>query len=73
MVDFFNKLSEQHKGIVLMVMGAILLVHTLGIVELYLNIIIIGAALYMFVCGFIKSGAYNQLLLLLKRYRAPKS
>lgn len=72
MLELFQKLPNTYQGITLIISGIILLIHTLGIIETGLNLIIIAAALYLIACGLIKIGAYNRILLLLKRHRPPK-
>ncbi len=72
MFDYFQKIPQMYQGIISIAGGLILLLHTLGIIKVGLDLILIVAALYMIVCGVIKSGLYNQILLLLKRYRPPK-
>ncbi len=72
MFELFHKLPNTYQGITLIIFGIILLIHTLGIIETGLNLIIIAAALCLIACGLIKIGAYNYVLLLLKRHRPPK-
>ncbi len=72
MFEYFQKLPNIYQSLILMASGFVLLLHTLGIVETGLNLLIILGAIYMIVCGFIKSGLYNRILLLLKRHRPPK-
>ena len=58
---FGIQLSETHKGILYIVMGAVLLLYTLGIVAIGLSYIIIAFALYLIVQGCIRSGAHEQI------------
>ena len=67
MMNVFNSLSERNKGFILMFTGAILLFHTLGILQGGTNIIIIGGSLYMIYLGFVKSGGQKLAQKLLKK------
>lgn len=56
-----NFLPEIFQGIIIMVAGIILLLHTLGFMEQGLQYLIIAGALYMIVLGFIKMGGLEQI------------
>ncbi|HEV2600860.1 MAG TPA: hypothetical protein VGT41_01050 [Candidatus Babeliales bacterium] len=62
------QLSETHKGILCIVMGAILLLYTLGIVAIGLFYIIIGFAVYLIVQGCMRTGLDKQI----KKYISKK-
>ncbi|TET05913.1 hypothetical protein E3J79_03925 [Candidatus Dependentiae bacterium] len=51
MNDFFEKMSDANKGILLIIVGSILLIHTLGFIERGLNVIIILGSLLMIFYG----------------------
>ena len=55
MIDILKNMSESTKGIVLIVMGLVLMLHTLGVVGIGLNYIIIGISLGMMIYGFTKA------------------
>ena len=61
-------LSDTHKGILLMVAGIILILHTLGIIQKGLSILIILAAVYMIIVGFIKMDGYYLIQRLMKKF-----
>lgn len=62
MFNYWSKLSEQNKGIILVGVGAILLLHTLGLVQKGLNYIIILSAIYMIGLGLIKLDVQKKLM-----------
>jgi hypothetical protein len=47
-------LPEIYQGIIIMIAGIILLLHTLGIIERGLDYLIMGGAIYMIILGFVK-------------------
>lgn len=59
MFNFYDKLSDQHKGLVLLVVGLLLLLNTLGLS--WLNAIIAVGAVYLIIAGIIKVQAYKKL------------
>lgn len=60
MIEMRN-LSERTQGILFIIIGFVLLLHALGVVQKWINFIIIGMAIYLVIIGFIKSGAYEAL------------
>jgi hypothetical protein len=63
----FKNLSATTKGYLILTGGIILLLHTLRILEVWLNYILIAGALFMIGYGFVKSGLYDKLLKMLKK------
>lgn len=63
----FKDLSDSGKGLLLMFAGFILLLNTLGIIQRGLDLIIIIAALYMIVYGFIKAKYHQKIMILIKK------
>ena len=63
----FKDLSDSGKGLFLMLAGFILLLHTLGIMQRGLDLIIIIASLYIIVYGFIKAKYHQKILVLIKK------
>ena len=63
----FNSLTQLQKGIVWMVMGIILLFHTLGIIERGLKYIIIASSLGMIAYGFVLIDGMNKIKTLFKK------
>jgi hypothetical protein len=47
-------LPDLYQGIIIMVAGVILLLHTLGFMERGLHYLLIAGALYMIILGFVK-------------------
>lgn len=62
-------LPEVFQGIVIMVAGFVLLLHTLGFMEKGLQYVIAGGAIYMVALGFIKMGGLEYI----RRLAAQKS
>ncbi len=68
MERIFNYLlSEAQKGVALIIAGIILLLHTLGIIERGLDIIIIIGSLYMIVLGCYKMQYHKKVLAFLQQ------
>lgn len=53
MTDFLRNIPETVKGILLVLFGSTLLLHTWGILTKQLDLFIIGAAVIMLIYGFI--------------------
>lgn len=62
-----NHISDNAKGILLMVGGALLLFNTLGIMERGLNLLIIVGAITMIVVGGMLSKVYEKIHSVLKK------
>ena len=62
MFNFWSKLSDQNKGIALIGIGALLLLHTFGFVQKGLNLIIILSALFMIGLGLSKLGVLQKIM-----------
>ena len=56
-MDF--KFSTMQKGLLYMAAGLVLFLHTLGIIRVGLNYIIIGIAIYVFFLGFFMADVPN--------------
>jgi hypothetical protein len=63
----WDDFSAQFRGTVLIVGGSILLLHTLGILEKWLNWILVLTALSMIIYGFMLSGLWSKLIATIKR------
>lgn len=63
----WNDLSNQLRGTILMITGTILLLHTLNILEKWLNSILIFISVAMIVYGFIQAGLWDKLLHITKK------
>jgi hypothetical protein len=72
MKQLFSYFTEEQKGSILIISGAILLLHTLGLVRKGLDLIIIAGALYAIVLGFQKTQYHMKILALIKRDNQPK-
>lgn len=66
MFNIFNRLSDNHKGIMMIAAGATLLLHTLGIIQTGLSFLIIAGSITLIVYGFFKAGYDKRLLNLLQ-------
>jgi len=55
----FNSLSTQIKGLIVMVIGIILLLHTLGIIERGISAILILVSAGLITYGFLLTGYYK--------------
>ena len=58
MLRLYNQLSNNAKGIVTMAIGAILLLHTLGIFTSLLNWVLVIGSLALIATGFMQSDMY---------------
>jgi len=63
----WNDLSRTFRGTVLIIGGTILLLHTLGILERWLNIILITTALAMIIYGVILAGLWEKAVNQIKK------
>jgi hypothetical protein len=64
---FCNRLNSTQQGIVLMIFGIILLLHTLGLFEPMFYYVLLFAALCMIICGFIQAGLYQKIMSTIKK------
>jgi hypothetical protein len=62
MFHYWNKLSEQNKGIILVALGAILLLHTLGIFTTGLRWVLIFGSVFMIGLGLMKLDVQNKIM-----------
>lgn len=67
----FKGLSNQQKGALYIISGTILLLHTLGILEQWLNFFIIAGSIAMIIYGIFKANFIIKLLALVRK--KPKS
>lgn len=58
MLRLYNQLSNNAKGIVTMTIGAILLLHTLGIFTSLLNWVLVIGSIALIATGFMQSDMY---------------
>ncbi len=63
----WKELPEAYKGMILMVTGIVLLLHTLGIIQKGLNLIIITFSIIMIVMGLMRTEWHTQLMMLIKK------
>lgn len=66
MATNFRDLSPFYRGLLMICIGAILLLHTLGILERGFGIIIILTSLYLILQGLIISGLYEKFQKLIR-------
>jgi len=59
--NFFGSLPDAVQGSILMVLGIILLFHTLGVLQKYLSVILVLLSIYMIIIGFIKTGGVESV------------
>ena len=64
--NILNRLSDNHKGILMIAAGAILLLHTMGIIQTGLSFLIIIGSIMLIVYGFFKAGYDKRLINLLQ-------
>jgi uncharacterized RDD family membrane protein YckC len=64
---FLNRLTPPQQGIVLMIFGIVLLLHTLDIFSSMLYYILILVSLGMIICGFMQAGLYAKIMGMIKR------
>lgn len=62
MFSYWKKLSEQNKGIILVVLGVILLLHTLGIFTTGLKWVLIISSIFMIGLGLVKLEVQKKIM-----------
>lgn len=62
MDSFLDSIPSQLKGLLIIIAGTLLLLHTLGIVERGINTILIAASVAMIIYGFFMTGYYRKLI-----------
>lgn len=67
MFNTWNTLNDQTKGLILVVVGSVLLLHTLGVIQKGLNVLIILSSLYMIGLGLVKLDAINKFADILRK------
>ncbi|MGA9530447.1 MAG: hypothetical protein WBQ73_00985 [Candidatus Babeliales bacterium] len=67
MLRLFCNVSDKTKGILHIIIGSILLLHTLGFNKLGLNSFLMIAAVIMMLYGFFLSGLYTYLLTMINK------
>jgi hypothetical protein len=63
----WESLNKELRGIGLIVAGSILLLHTLGILQKWLNWFLVFFAIVLIIYGFIETGIWRQLIMLIQR------
>lgn len=67
MVNRIQNLDPFYKGILMILTGSILLLHTIGFLERGLGLLIAGTSMYLIVQGMRLSGLYTKLQELLSK------
>lgn len=62
MLKFYNQLSNNTKGIISMAIGAVLLLHTLGVFTVLLSWVLVIISLALIVSGFMESDFYEEVM-----------
>lgn len=62
MLNILSRLSDNHKGILMIITGAILLLHTMEIIQTGLNLMIIIGSIMLIIYGFFKAGYDKKLI-----------
>lgn len=67
MLNQYNKLSDTTKGAILMAIGAVLLLYTMGLFTKFVGIIVALLAIAMIVVGFMRADLYRKIMALTKK------
>lgn len=67
MEKFMQALDPFYKGLVMILAGSMLLLHTLGFLEKGLGIVLTGFSLYLIIQGMRISGLYTKLQSMLSK------
>lgn len=67
MFTILNQLSDNHKGILMIIAGFALLLHTMGIIQTGINFMIIVGSIILIIYGFFKARYDKKLMYLLQR------
>ncbi len=67
MINLYELLSHKQQGVLLIAIGIVLLLHTMGIIERGLNWIIIATSIAMIIHGFFKADAFNWIMRMIKK------
>lgn len=67
MEKFIQTLDPFYKGVVMILAGSMLLLHTLGFLEKGLGVVLAGFSLYLIIQGMRISGLYTKLQSMLSK------
>ncbi len=67
MINLYEQLSHKQQGMLLIAIGAVLLLHTMGVIERGLNWIIIATSIAMIIHGFFKADVFNWIMRMIKK------
>jgi len=67
----WENFTKELRGIGLIVAGSILLFHTLGILQKWLNWFLVFFALVLIVYGLMETGVWRQVIALIKKPKQP--
>jgi hypothetical protein len=67
MIRIYTDLSEKNRGLIILGLGVVLLLHTLGIFTSLFYWILILAALAMIAMGLMQSGLYDKVNAMIKK------
>ena len=62
MKAFFDSISHQIKGVLVMIAGLLLLLHTLGIIERGISAVLIAVSIGLMFYGFVFAGFYKKFI-----------
>jgi len=63
--------TQMQRGILLIFIGGVMLLHALKIVQFRYDIFLAGLGVYLIVCGLMATGYYDKIVAMLKN-RGPK-
>ncbi len=69
MFNLYEMLTRTQQGLLIMVIGTVLLLHTLGIFERGLDMIIIGTAILMIIHGGLKANVVGMTTNLVRKFK----
>ncbi|HSW73931.1 MAG TPA: hypothetical protein VLG71_02125 [Candidatus Limnocylindria bacterium] len=64
---FCDRLNPIQRGLVCMILGLVLLFHTLGVFESFFYYVLILISLVMIVSGFIQAGLYGKIVAMIQQ------
>lgn len=67
MLNMFKNMPERQKGMLLLLGGILLLLHTLGIFKSSLNLVVILGSVYMIWMGLVKTGYHKNVQKMLSK------
>jgi len=65
-MGFWENFTRGQRGTLFIVVGAVLLLHALGIIKFHYDLFLAALGLYLIICGLMMTGYHTKLLCMLK-------